>query len=179
MCQPKNLVNCFNYWCFSIASDAWHWHAEPPRVTRHQLDFIQKKSQKTPFVLNLEIRRKCLLWHDLRVSIALRVIEKTRCFAENPYELWLIAVGALRLRGWSPSACYAPGPWHGDNGHALARAWSWNHHQTLTDCLCCHICCAHLGTSWNTILGASRAVSNRESRYPHPRILHILTISFQ
>jgi len=44
---------------------------------------------------------------------------------------------------------------------------SWNQMQTLKDCLCCHICCAQLETSWDAIVGASRAVSNRESRYPH------------
>jgi len=44
---------------------------------------------------------------------------------------------------------------------------SWNQHQTLTDYLCCHIYCAYLGTPWDQIVGAFRAVSNRESWYPH------------
>jgi len=43
---------------------------------------------------------------------------------------------------------------------------SWNQIQTLKECLCCQIYCAYLGAPWCKIVGASRAVSNRESRYP-------------
>ena len=30
---------------------------------------------------------------------------------------------------------------------------SWNQIQTLKDCLCCHIYCTQLGTSWDSIVG--------------------------
>ena len=53
---------------------------------------------------------------------------------------------------------------HGDKGRKLAQ--SWNQIQTLKDCLCCHIYCAQLGPPWARIVGACRAVSNRESPYP-------------
>jgi len=39
--------------------------------------------------------------------------------------------------------------------------------QTLKEYLCCHIYCAHLATPWYKIVGTSRIVSDRESRYPH------------
>jgi len=42
---------------------------------------------------------------------------------------------------------------------------SWNQIQTLKDCLCCHIYCLQLGAPWGKIVGASRAVSNRECWY--------------
>jgi len=43
---------------------------------------------------------------------------------------------------------------------------SWNQIQTLKDCLCCHICCVHRCTHLYRTVTASRAVSNREYRYP-------------
>jgi len=42
----------------------------------------------------------------------------------------------------------------------------WTQIQTLKDWLCCHICCAQLGTSWDVVVNASLAVSDRESRCP-------------
>ena len=42
----------------------------------------------------------------------------------------------------------------------------WNQIQTLKDCLCCYIYCVQLGTSWNAVVQASRAVSDIESRCP-------------
>jgi len=38
--------------------------------------------------------------------------------------------------------------------------------QTLKEYFSCHVYCAHLGTLWYQIVGSSRTVSNRESRYP-------------
>jgi len=47
---------------------------------------------------------------------------------------------------------------------------------------CCHIYCAQLGAPWGKIAGASRAVSNRESRYPPSyqscRVSVYLSLSF-
>ena len=43
---------------------------------------------------------------------------------------------------------------------------SWNQIPTLKDCLCCHICYVHRCTHLYRTVRASRAVSNRESRYP-------------
>jgi len=40
--------------------------------------------------------------------------------------------------------------------------------QTLEEFFLCHVYCAYLGTPWYQIVGASRTVSNRESRYPLP-----------
>jgi len=45
-------------------------------------------------------------------------------------------------------------------------AQSWNSIQTLKECLCCHIYCTQLRAHLGKIVGASCAVSNRESRYP-------------
>jgi len=57
------------------------------------------------------------------------------------------------------------GRWgHGHKGCKLAQ--SWNKIQTLKEHFCCHIYCAHLGTPWYKIVGAFRAVSITESRYP-------------
>ena len=39
--------------------------------------------------------------------------------------------------------------------------------QTLKEYFWSHVYCAHLGIPWYQIVGASRTVSNRESRYPH------------
>ena len=38
--------------------------------------------------------------------------------------------------------------------------------KTLKEYFWCHIYCAHLGIPWYQIVGASRTVFNRESRYP-------------
>ena len=51
-----------------------------------------------------------------------------------------------------------------DSGPKCAQYW--NQIQTLKDCLCCHIYCAHLGTPWYQIVGDSRTGSNYESWYP-------------
>jgi len=61
---------------------------------------------------------------------------------------------------WAPRARWRIFP----NLPHSSPSWSWNQRQTLTDYLCCHIYCAYLGTQ---NVGASRAVSNKESRYPH------------
>jgi len=45
-------------------------------------------------------------------------------------------------------------------------AQSWKQIQALKECLCCHICCAHLCRPLYRTVPGSRAVSNRESRYP-------------
>ena len=45
-------------------------------------------------------------------------------------------------------------------------AQSWNQIQTLKECLCCHIYCAHCCSPMFGTVTVSRAVSNRESRYP-------------
>ena len=50
----------------------------------------------------------------------------------------------------------------------LRWAHFWKQIQTLKECLCCHIYCVHLGTPWYQIVGDSRTVFNRESRYPRP-----------
>jgi len=38
--------------------------------------------------------------------------------------------------------------------------------QTLKEYFWCHVYCTHLGTPWYQIVGASRTISTRESRYP-------------
>jgi len=47
---------------------------------------------------------------------------------------------------------------------------SYNQIQTLKECLCCHIYCAHHWPRLAAIVTASCAVSNRESRYPQCKI---------
>ena len=71
---------------------------------------------------------------------------------------------------------------HGDKKSKSAGSWNKHksltndQHKWLTDDLCCHVYCAHLGTPWGI-----HAVSNRESGYPK-RVMRtgaVLTIFFQ
>ena len=51
-----------------------------------------------------------------------------------------------------------------DSGFKWAQ--SWNQIKTLKDCHYCHCYCAQLGTPWDAVVVACRAISNRESWYP-------------
>ena len=55
-------------------------------------------------------RHRCaqIGWSQITLAGSIRKNWKKNCFCENLYWLWLIASGAQRLRGWSPSACRAP-----------------------------------------------------------------------
>jgi len=61
---------------------------------------------------------------------------------------------------------WAVGVWEYTDSWLKAPISPRNQIQNLTDFLCCHIYCVQLGTTWDAVVGAYRAVFNRESRYP-------------
>jgi len=63
---------------------------------------------------------------------------------EGPLQQNREIVAAWVVRVWTHKA------WPGDKRHESAR--SWNQHQKLTNCRCCHIYCTPLGTLWTKLL---------------------------
>jgi len=89
------------------------------------------------------------------------------CWAKKSGASWEIARksrNSWRVSGGGVGA-------HGQLTRGANWRQSYNQIQTLKECLCYHIYCAHLGTPcWHRTVTASRAVSDRESRYP-PRVV--------
>jgi len=145
---------------------------------------IQSKSQfelyrEIPMNLNFSISTNWLKspHHSgfrLAFRRSLRVLSSTERAVPGlgQITLWIVLTkkwGLKKIARKSRNSCRLNGRGYEcigtvDSGPKWAQ--SWNQIQTLTECLGCHIYCAQLEPPWVTIVGASRAVPNRESRYP-------------